>query len=316
MDKHIKSVAHCLALSATVVSLAGCASAPKESALMAQAREAVNAADSDPNVSKYAPTELQRARGSLNDAEAVAKKKGVNDPDTAHGAYSATLLAHIAEQRAHEHLAADRIKAGETERQQILLSAREGEANRALGQAHDAQAAAEQARNEAQNAQSQAQAAQTQAQTAQQQMAQAQEESRRLASELQAAQTTRGLVLTLGDVLFDTGKAELKPGAERAIDKLTSFLSENPERKVQVEGFTDAQGPDDYNRQLSQRRADAVATAIMQRGIQAERVRARGYGEEFPVASNDSPASRQRNRRVEVVISNGEAPIPERVNSP
>ena len=119
-------------------------------------------------------------------------------------------------------------------------------------------------------------------------------------------------MLTLGDVLFDTGRAELKPGAERTIDKLTSFLNENPERKVQIEGFTDSQGTDEYNQQLSQRRADAVASAIIGRGIQSDRVRARGYGEEFPVASNDNAGSRQRNRRVEVVVSNGDQPVPER----
>lgn len=298
MKTHTNTIAAWLASSAIIVGLAGCASAPKESPVLSQAREAVNQAESDPNVSKYAPTELQRARASLGNAEANAKKKGVNDPLALHDAYTATLLARIAEQRAHEQLAVARIKAGETERQQILLSARENEANRAVSQARDAQAAAEQARNEAQDAQSRA--------------AQAQEESRRLASELQAAQTQRGLVLTLGDVLFDTGRAELKPGAERAIDKLTSFLSENPERKVQVEGFTDSQGSEDYNQQLSQRRADAVASAIIQRGIESQRVRTRGYGEEFPVAGNDNAGSRQQNRRVEVVISNGDQPVPER----
>jgi outer membrane protein OmpA-like peptidoglycan-associated protein len=297
-----------LVMSAVIVALAGCASTPKESPILSQARNAVSQAEQDPNVSKYAPTELQRARASLGDAEAIAKKKGVNNADALHDAYSATLLARIAQQRAHEQLAVARIKSGETERQQILLTAREGEANRALSAARDAQAAAEQARNEAQNAQ-------TEAQRAQAQLAKEQEESRRLAGELQAAQTQRGLVLTLGDVLFDTGRSELKPGAERTIDKLSSFLNENPERKVQIEGFTDSQGTDEYNQQLSQRRADAVASAIMARGIQSDRVRARGYGEEFPVASNDNAGSRQRNRRVEVVISNGDQPVPERSTS-
>jgi outer membrane protein OmpA-like peptidoglycan-associated protein len=282
---------------------------------MSQAREAVNQAESDPNVSKYAPTDLQHAREFLSIAQATAKKKGVKDPVAEHNAYSATLSAQIAEQRAHEQVASARVKSGETERQQILLAARENEADRAMMQARDAKTSAEQARNEAQNAQTEAQKSQTDAQNAQAQTAQAQEESRRLASELQAAQTTRGLVLTLGDVLFDTGRAELKPGAERAIGKLASFLTENPERRVEVEGFTDSQGTDDYNMQLSQRRADAVATAIIQRGIVAQRVRARGYGEEFPVAGNENAGSRQQNRRVEVVISNGNAPIPDRAPS-
>ena len=130
--------------------------------------------------------------------------------------------------------------------------------------------------------------------------------------ELQAAQTTRGIVLTLGDVLFDTGQSQLKPGAARPIEQIASFLSENPERSVQVEGFTDSQGTDEYNQQLSQKRADAVARAIIQRGIDSQRVRALGYGEEFPKAGNDSAGSRQLNRRVEIVVSNGDAAIPAR----
>jgi outer membrane protein OmpA-like peptidoglycan-associated protein len=116
-------------------------------------------------------------------------------------------------------------------------------------------------------------------------------------------------------VLFDTGRADLKPGAERSIEQLTSFLNEHPERRVQVEGFTDSQGPNDYNMELSQKRADAVAMAIIQRGIDAQRVRALGYGEEFPVASNKDSGSRQLNRRVEIVVSNGAQAIPGRAAS-
>jgi len=113
-------------------------------------------------------------------------------------------------------------------------------------------------------------------------------------------------------VLFDTGQAALKPGAVRPIEQIAQFLNEHPERSVQVEGFTDSQGGNDYNLELSQKRADAVAMAIMQRGVKAERVRAMGYGEEFPKASNDSAGSRQLNRRVEIVVSNDDKAIPGR----
>jgi outer membrane protein OmpA-like peptidoglycan-associated protein len=203
-------------------------------------------------------------------------------------------MAHIAQQRAQEQVATTRIKAGETERQKILLSARENEADKAVAQA---------------------QAAQADAQNAKAQTAEAQAESQRLAAQLenlQASQTSRGIVLTLGDVLFDTGKAQLKPGAQRSIDQIAAFLTENPERRVQVEGFTDSQGTNDYNLELSQSRADAVAMAIIQRGIDAQRVRALGYGEDYPKAGNTDAGSRQLNRRVEIVVSNGEAAIPGR----
>jgi len=278
----------------TLLTLAGCETAPQDGGLLPDARNAVAHAEQDPNVTKYAPTELDRARKLLINAEGSAKDKGATSTVASHYAYLATQMARIAEQRAHEQVATARIKAGETERQQVLLSARENEASQA-------KADAAQARNVAQLAQAQ--------------LAQQQAESQRLAAQMedmQAAQTSRGIVLTLGDVLFDTGRAELKPGAERSIDKLTSFLNDNPERKVRIEGFTDSQGSDDYNQVLSQKRADAVATAIIQRGIESQRVQARGYGEEFPVASNDNAGSRQRNRRVEVVISNGDQPIPDR----
>ncbi len=113
-------------------------------------------------------------------------------------------------------------------------------------------------------------------------------------------------------MLFDTGKSQLKPGAERSLDQIAAFLNENPERRVQVEGFTDSQGTDDYNLELSQSRADAVAMAIIQRGIDAQRVRALGYGEAFPKASNANAGSRQLNRRVEIIVSNGDPAIPGR----
>ena len=290
-----------IAVASALFGVAGCASAPKTNATLDQARIAVQQAESDPSVPKYAPTELDRARKLLINAEGSAQKNGANDKSASHYAYLATQMAHIAEQRAREQVATARIKAGEGERQQILLSARENEANSAVAQARAAQSQAEQARNEALNAQAQ--------------LTQAQAESQRLAAQLenmQASQTSRGLVLTLQDVLFDTGKSALKPGAERSLDQIAAFLNEHPERRVQVEGFTDSQGTEDYNLELSQSRADAVARAIVQRGIDVQRVRALGYGESYPKATNDNAGSRQLNRRVEIIVSNGEQAIPGR----
>jgi outer membrane protein OmpA-like peptidoglycan-associated protein len=289
------------AAASTLLGIAGCETAPETSGLLEDARSSVAAAEADPNVGKYAPTELDRARKLLVNAEGAAKSKGAKDKTATHYAYLATQMARISQQRAQEQVATAQVKAGETERQKILLSARENEANQAIAQARTAQSQAELAKVDAQNAQAQVQ--------------QALAESQRLAAELenlQASQTSRGIVLTLDDVLFDTGKAQLKSGAQRSLDQIAAFLSENPERRVQVEGFTDSQGPDDFNRELSQSRADAVARAIIQRGIDAQRVRALGYGEEFPVASNTNAGSRQLNRRVEIVVSNGNSDIPGR----
>ncbi|MEO8017492.1 MAG: OmpA family protein [Pseudomonadota bacterium] len=297
------------AVASVLLGIAGCETAPESDALLEQARTSVAQAQADPNVSKYAPTELDRARKLLINAESSAKQKGAKDKTAAHYAYLTTQMARIAEQRAQEQVATARIKSGEIERKEILLTARESDADRALAQARTAQSQAEQARSDAQS---------SRAQTLQAQTLQAQAESERLAKELenmQASLTARGIVLTLDDVLFDTGKAQLKAGAQRSLDQIAAFLSENPERRVQVEGFTDAQGTNDYNLELSQSRADAVAMAIIQRGIDAQRVRALGYGEEFPVASNAVAGSRQLNRRVEIIVSNSDQAIPGRAGS-
>ncbi|MFT0868055.1 OmpA family protein [Pseudomonas sp. CAM1A] len=122
---------------------------------------------------------------------------------------------------------------------------------------------------------------------------------------LNGQQTERGTVVTFGDVLFDTGRAELRGRSQGDIQQLARFLRDNPERKVLVEGFTDATGGDAFNQRLSENRAAAVAHALRQQGIDPARIVSVGYGKEYPVASNRDAQSRQLNRRVEVVVSRG-----------
>jgi outer membrane protein OmpA-like peptidoglycan-associated protein len=150
----------------------------------------------------------------------------------------------------------------------------------------------------------------------QQQLHDAQTRSAQLAAELrdlEARSTDRGLVITLGDVLFDSGRAQLRPGASRVIARLAEFLREYPDRTLAIEGFTDSVGNDEYNAELSARRADAVRAALMDAGVAGTRIATRGYGEDYPVASNDTPDGRQRNRRVEIVISDERGTIGPRV---
>jgi len=128
-------------------------------------------------------------------------------------------------------------------------------------------------------------------------------------------QTERGMVLTLEDGTFDTNRAVISPAARRGLDVLARFLQENPGRRVQIEAFTDAEGTSSYNLELSQDRADAVALAVIDRGVDASRVRAVGWGERWPVADNDSEENRKRNRRVEIIVSKGDAAVPVRVVS-
>jgi outer membrane protein OmpA-like peptidoglycan-associated protein len=134
--------------------------------------------------------------------------------------------------------------------------------------------------------------------------------ARREAAELQrqieamnARTTDRGLVLTLGDVLFATGRSELQGGAVRNLDQLAAFLRQYPERTAIIEGHTDSVGSASSNLALSQRRADAVVQYLIRQGVDANRLRATGLGQGYPVAGNDTTSGRQQNRRVEITIS-------------
>jgi outer membrane protein OmpA-like peptidoglycan-associated protein len=265
--------------------LCACASAPQPNAALENAHAAVSAAEADPNVSKYAALDLDAAKKDLAVADDAALHH--HDREIAQAAYMATQNARLAQ--AHAATKADdaRVASGQAERDQIQLAAR----NREVQNAKQATNAAIGQRD------------------------QAAEEAARLQAEvdaLKATPTPRGLVLTLGDVLFDTGRSELNPGASRKLDQLAEFLNEHKERRVQIDGFTDSVGSDDYNEELSRRRADAVKSALLTRGIDPSRISTQGYGKAFPVANNNDSGGRQLNRRVEVVIGgdNGTAVSP------
>lgn len=119
---------------------------------------------------------------------------------------------------------------------------------------------------------------------------------------LEAERTDRGLMVTLDNVFFETDQANLKPGVTGSLDKLAGFMRDHPEQQVVVEGHTDSRGPESYNDQLSRQRAEAVKQAMVTRGVEPDRIQARGYGESRPVASNENPGGRQLNRRVEIVF--------------
>lgn len=130
-------------------------------------------------------------------------------------------------------------------------------------------------------------------------------------AELRADRTERGLVVTLGDeILFDVDQADLKPGGMQQLSRVAEFLRQNPDRNVLIEGHTDSTAPDSYNLALSQRRANAVEEFLITQGVEPTRIMATGYGEQLPIASNDTAAGRQANRRVEIVVLDAGAPIP------
>jgi outer membrane protein OmpA-like peptidoglycan-associated protein len=271
------------------LALCACVTAPRPNAALESAREAVRSAEMDPNVGKYAALDLDAAKKDLAVADDAALRH--RDAEIAQPAYLAAQNARLA--RMHGAAKADdaRVAAGQAERDQIMLNARTREVHNAkmatnLALDQRDQAAGEAARSQEAAARSQEEAARLQAEV----------------DQLKATPTPRGLVLTLGDVLFDTGKAQLNPGANRKLDQLAQFLNEHKDRRVQIDGFTDSVGTDSYNDELSQRRANSVKSALLFRGVDASRIGTEGYGKAYPVANNVDSGGRQLNRRVEVVI--------------
>jgi outer membrane protein OmpA-like peptidoglycan-associated protein len=277
-----------------------CASPTMSNARLDEARALYTQASNDPEVARTAPLELRRAQQALNQASA-ALKSGEDVSVVEHYAYLARQRSATAMQTGEISRAEKSVSASSRDRDRILMDARTQEASRSSAQARAALEQAEAARLSAIKAREEAQAQLAAAQAAK---AKADKLQAELAA-LQAQQTDRGMVLTLGDVLFDTGRAKLKSGAFVTVDRLATFLRENPERSVAIEGYTDSVGSEAYNQSLSLLRADAVRTALSERGIASNRVSTQGFGEAKPVASNNTAEGRQRNRRVEVVISNG-----------
>jgi outer membrane protein OmpA-like peptidoglycan-associated protein len=278
--------------------LAACASVPQHSDQVEQARAEIATLSQDPLAQQAAGTDLEAARASLQQAEVAQQQKqppGIVD----HLGYLAMRHAQAGEARVSEAHARQEVSRGQEARQRILLESRTREAQNAQAQASSAQAQAELAKSQADSAKSQADAAKNEALAAQAQLASAQQQL----ADLQAKKTDRGMVVTLGDVLFDTGQANLKPGADLVLGRLATFRAANPQTKVMIEGHTDSRGSDDYNVGLSQRRAEAVANALTARGISSDSVRTKGRGKAYPVASNDTPEGRQQNRRVEIIFS-------------
>lgn len=285
---------------AAAVLAAACASAPMTTATLDQARADFVSANNNPQVSTYAPMEFKQASEALDQAnQAAHRRESLEDIDR---------LAYVAKQRIATAQEVAKAKAAEADiadasrqRDQVRLEARTAEAERAKREAEAATAAAQQA--------------QAQAQAAQQQNAALSERAAHLEAllnDIQAVKTERGYVVTIGDVLFATNQATLNPNGMSTLRKLADVMRENPDRTVLVEGFTDSTGSASYNQDLSQRRANAVASALGEMGVPRDRISMKAYGQAFPVASNDNASGRQQNRRVEIVLSNDGAQIPPR----
>ncbi len=285
-----------IATAVAAILLASCATAPPKPDGAAEARVKLTQLQSDPNLANRAPLAIKEADAAVRAAEQPQADEELGT----HQVYLADRKVEIARAQAETSLAEDQRSVLSAQRESARLAARTREADAAKDQVARARAEGAEQKLVAEAARSDADAARLVAAGSEQQAA----ELQRQVDLLQAKPTDHGLVLTLGDVLFMSGQADLKAGATGNLNKLVAFLSKYPDRTVAIEGYTDSVGSEDYNQGLSERRADSVRSYLAGQGINAIRISASGKGASDPVAGNDSAAGRQQNRRVEVIISN------------
>lgn len=249
-------------------------------------------------------------------AKAAADKRAAEDQAAAElkrrqDAEVARQNAELARQQA-EAAKADALKMKQEAEAEAAAAAKqkqeaEAAAAAAVAQQQAAQAAADQAARDKAAAEADAQQARQAAAKAEAEKADLRAQLlNQLNSILQTRDSARGLIVNMSDVLFDTGSYTLKPGAREKLAKISGILLAHPGLNLQIEGYTDSVGSDEFNQQLSERRADSVRDFLAEQGVPATSITAKGLGKSQPVATNDTPEGRQRNRRVELVV-NGDA---------
>jgi outer membrane protein OmpA-like peptidoglycan-associated protein len=288
-----------------------------------EARNAVRIAQSE-GAEKYASDSYQHAAQLMNTADSYATDGHSDRKQLIATSRETVQTAEDAREIAVKRMGEDR-RADERQTSAEAVAQSQAQADDATKQKEQAQSDAAQARAEmaANQVTSSAQitAAQTDAdqsraiaQEAQQNEHQADSEkavmraqlSEQLNKVLETRDSARGLIVSMSDVLFDTGEYSLKPGAKEKLAKIAGILIAYPSLNIEVCGYTDNVGTDEMNQKLSENRAGAVRDYLVEQGVVADSVTSEGFGNTLPVASNDNPAGRQENRRVELVLS-GEA---------
>ncbi|MDP1976403.1 OmpA family protein [Undibacterium sp.] len=293
------------ALLLTAMLLAACSTTPKTTSLLDQTRMDYQAAQNNPNVLSLAPLEMRQAGVAMDDANNAAKDNESSEKID-RLAYLAKRKIATAQELSKQKLAEASVADAAKARDQIRLEQRTNEADKAKMQADQAKAQAEQARLAAQIAQGEAGDAQRKAAEEQARALEMQNRNAALEAQLadlQAKTTTRGIVITLGDVLFGVDQSKLNPDGMRTVQKLATVLQNNMQRTVLIEGHTDNTGTQAHNQDLSERRAGAVRSALVLMGVSRDRIETKGYGETFPVTENNTAQNRQLNRRVEIILS-------------
>jgi outer membrane protein OmpA-like peptidoglycan-associated protein len=311
------------------VALLGCAAAPKQDLALQQVRMQLDELKSNQDLAGYAPLALGEAERALRQAETATG----NETYRIHLIYMADRKIQIARavaqreqleeeyQRLGEERNAMLVKASQLEAERARLEAEQArmisqataeDAQRAREEALEAQQReaesvrdAEQAIEEAQQAKALAASSATEAQLARREADLALEQAdtlRRQLENLQLRQTESGVVVTLGDVLFQSGETSLREEAMASLVEVVDLLQSEPDKFIRIEGHTDSTGDAETNLEISARRANSVLEALVSLGVDSNRFTTAGMGEDFPIASNETEEGRAQNRRVDVIL--------------
>jgi outer membrane protein OmpA-like peptidoglycan-associated protein len=292
-----------------LLALACVSTTPTQSVV--EARQAFQLTAQDPKVKQHASEQLYEAE-QANAKMERALKRGQEESEVDHLAYLTKRHSEIAQAVADDGAMKAQIEQLGRRRDQLRIDASKAETREARSAARVAADIAARRGEEIADLRERTAAAEQETVDAQQDVAAAKQEaadarqeafamSKKL--ELMSKENERGLVITLGDVLFQTGSASLASGAQRTLSRVAELLEAYPDRSVIVEGHTDDVGSTAYNESLSRQRAQSVTDALVADGVAASRFEVRGLGESAPAVPNTNAASRQQNRRVEIILS-------------
>jgi outer membrane protein OmpA-like peptidoglycan-associated protein len=318
-----------LLMAVALLALGACSTAPKKDLALEQVRTQLEELKSNEDLAGYAPLALGEAERSLRQAETATG----SDTQRIHLIYMADRRIQIARAIAQREQLDQEYAQLEKERNDMLVKASKLEAERARMEAEKARMISQATAEDAERARQEAQAAQKREAESSRNAAQAREEAkqakalaassetaaqlakreaelatqqadtlRRQLENLQLRQTESGVVVTLGDVLFETGETQLRDDAMASLVEVVDLLQSEPDKKIRIEGHTDSTGDAETNLKISQQRADAVRDALVSLGVDADRITAKGMGEDFPIATNETEDGRRQNRRVDVIL--------------
>lgn len=251
-----------------VIIACSCASAPKTYAPLDEAKVTLTKTKAQPGVNEVASVTLYEADEQIKQAESALSANDTAGAD--HHIYLATRKQQIAQELLLKHQQEQELVNLKQQQLEMISHARRNESKRA----------------------------QTQTQQANQRI----QELEQALGQYKAEETSRGTILVINDLLFNSGGANLQPQSQRRLEPLVQYLQGNAQREIIIEGHTDSLGNPEINKRLSLQRADTVMKHLVSRGIEPSRIETRGFGEEVPVATNTTNAGRSLNRRVEVVI--------------